>query len=385
MKFKYQLIFFTLINSFILNAQNIHYQGFDYTNDISPPYTLDTLAENSFSPFAYNSNGNQVPYRNFYGSISIDWNSQFLIESTFDDWLITPQITPLSNSSLQFLCVSLGDNSGNYPTSSGMYEIRLSTTDLQRSSFTVLLDSYTLQGANIVEPIIDLSAYDGMPVYIAFVNLSTDIVGLAWDNIEIGTLDGTDAALTIGELDAVYAEDDIHLPYRLQNKYGDDITSFDLNYQVNGGAVVTEAFNGYSIAQFDSVDVDFTAGIEINTGNLNEVKMWVDNLNGGLELYLPNDTLVSTVNVSLLNVNEINLPVSQVYPNPSSGFLKIQSSELFSEIQIIDLTGKVVYQENGLNTKVKSFNFETLNNGIYLVSILHLNGEFEEQKIEILK
>ncbi len=66
-----------------------------------------------------------------------------------------------------------------------------------------------------------------------------------------------------------------------------------------------------------------------------------------------------------------------VYPNPVRNLLNIESSELISDVRIIDMLGQVVYQSDAaaqhVNVDVSSFN-----NGIYLLQITTESGVFKE-------
>lgn len=63
-----------------------------------------------------------------------------------------------------------------------------------------------------------------------------------------------------------------------------------------------------------------------------------------------------------------------VFPNPSNGIINVNFKQA-SEIKIVNITGKVIYQENIKNniTKSKSIDMANFANGIYFVNII--NGE----------
>jgi hypothetical protein len=74
------------------------------------------------------------------------------------------------------------------------------------------------------------------------------------------------------------------------------ITSYDLNYTVDGGAVNTHAVTSTSLANYQDEEVEHSIPINIPSNGLYQVKIWADNLNGGsADLYNLNDTLVKYI------------------------------------------------------------------------------------------
>ncbi|XOV67564.1 MAG: T9SS type A sorting domain-containing protein [Fluviicola sp.] len=70
------------------------------------------------------------------------------------------------------------------------------------------------------------------------------------------------------------------------------ITSYDLNYTVNGGAVSTHNVVGTNLTNYSSEHVDHSIPINIPANGLYTVKIWSDNLNNGsADLNNGNDTL----------------------------------------------------------------------------------------------
>lgn len=72
------------------------------------------------------------------------------------------------------------------------------------------------------------------------------------------------------------------------------------------------------------------------------------------------------INENLTNNNNFN-----IYPNPSNSFLwveEINSSNINSKIEIFDLTGRLVYQENMIKKKIK-INTNNWESGTYIITI----------------
>lgn len=81
-------------------------------------------------------------------------------------------------------------------------------------------------------------------------------------------------------------------------------------------------------------------------------------------------TIVQNVN-ECVGLNEILRAGNgvEVYPNPTSGEFTIELSNSSAKtIEVLDLTGRVVYSNTAASEKVK-VNLSTLANGIYYVKI----------------
>lgn len=70
-----------------------------------------------------------------------------------------------------------------------------------------------------------------------------------------------------------------------------------------------------------------------------------------------------------------------VYPNPTTGVLNIQSTEEVS-INIIDMTGKVVFTANGIHNG-GSVNLSALQKGFYIATLKGVSGNEKSEKIVI--
>lgn len=95
------------------------------------------------------------------------------------------------------------------------------------------------------------------------------------------------------------------------------VTSFDLNYTVNGGAAVTQSVSGVNIASL--ADYSFTHSTQWTptaTGNYT-IKVWASNINGSTDLNNANDTLEATVQV-VANVVQ-RLPLYETFTSSTCG------------------------------------------------------------------
>lgn len=95
-----------------------------------------------------------------------------------------------------------------------------------------------------------------------------------------------------------------------------------------------------------------------------------------LELNILNNSYCVDIDVnSVFSTSDVsNQNCIQVYPNPSSGFININSGNLtIKEIKVYNLLGVQVYQTNELS---KGFiNLSELKNGFYILHITYTNGD----------
>lgn len=70
-----------------------------------------------------------------------------------------------------------------------------------------------------------------------------------------------------------------------------------------------------------------------------------------------------------------------VYPNPVSGLLNIVNKEEFTTLEIVDMTRKVVFKAEELNTNATIVDIGSLNSGIYFLNIKLNTGLTKTKKI----
>jgi hypothetical protein len=142
------------------------------TNVSDCPYTADQFSYGetgdcmvswSYYPSAYTSSG-------FQGT-SLDQNN----------YLISPAFTPVAGSTLSFYCMSF--NGTQYPDA---IMVKLSTGGTSEGDFsTTLMPLTTVSWSEWTEQTVDLSAYAGQNVRIAFVHQSNDMFGLLLDEVTV--------------------------------------------------------------------------------------------------------------------------------------------------------------------------------------------------------
>ena len=90
---------------------------------------------------------------------------------------------------------------------------------------------------------------------------------------------------------------------------------------------------------------------------------------------------ISVNTAACRNMNDLSVAI---YPNPSNGQFEVRFSQATEgSLEVLDLTGKVVYAKN-FNSNVESVNANFLQNGMYLVKV-SANGTTQVSKINVAK
>nr|WP_321231939.1 choice-of-anchor J domain-containing protein [uncultured Psychroserpens sp.] len=181
------------------------YDGTDYSSGLNDNATTlcNAITVTNISPFQEGFEGGVVPpncWASFRGTNGIGLNEDWEVTSTAssgsnaafvswenvtgsnaEDWLVSPalDLTSITNAELSFDTrdAGFGDDSD--------YSVRVSTlSQTDHASFSTV-SSYTSFGNTYINQIVDLSAYDGQTIFIAFV-MSQDN-GDSWyiDDIEV--------------------------------------------------------------------------------------------------------------------------------------------------------------------------------------------------------
>jgi hypothetical protein len=112
-------------------------------------------------------------------------------------------------------------------------------------------------------------------------------------------------------------------------------------------------------------------------------KSYTPTNNGTFAVYVSNGTCSDTsdcVQVTNIGLEEIENRNVSVYPNPTTGLLELESSSEIIRIEVIDLAGRIVYQQV---THGKTLDISFLPPGSYVLKLTF--DEFSLQKIVIKK
>lgn len=81
------------------------------------------------------------------------------------------------------------------------------------------------------------------------------------------------------------------------------------------------------------------------------------------------NNLTDVINSIIANENALS-----VYPNPTTSFLNIKHDDEPLQIQIFDMSGKLVYQVMDKYYPIKELNVSNLNKGLYIIAITNKNN-----------
>ncbi|MFN8277771.1 MAG: Omp28-related outer membrane protein [Chitinophagales bacterium] len=297
---KKTLLFMGLFAATALNAQTVYYSQ-DFNASANLPanwfeWNRDgkTVASN-LSSYSFGTSGWKIR-SNTAGTerwaISPSW---FSPAGQANRWLVSERITlppTATNTVLTFAAFPYDDQ---FPDG---IVVRLSTTDSLPESATVLLDSVNETGGQAVYSI-NLQAYAGQTFRLAFGNRSNDKVILGLDDIKIFSAPNWETEnvdFYINEHNTPGSSLDVKGTFT--NHGFNTINKAKLNYQVNGGSVVSSQLSSLNWKTEETKT--FTSGTPFTTSTPGTyvIKTWISNLNDStinLDANKSNDTLSQTV------------------------------------------------------------------------------------------
>ncbi|MFH2141054.1 MAG: choice-of-anchor J domain-containing protein [Bacteroidota bacterium] len=200
--------------------------------------------------------------------VSQSWDGAPL---TPNNYAITPQINLTTASGTVFLEWYVRAQDQTWP--SEHYDVKISTTGTAAANFTTQLFHETVLAAgpelNLYwKRTVDLSAYAGQNVYIAFIHTNcTDMFRINIDDVSVYENTITDAGITDvvapnnGSSCSLGAAEPVTIT--IFNYGGAAITGFPVTYSINGGTPVTETVSS-SIAPATSYDYTFTQTADVS-------------------------------------------------------------------------------------------------------------------------
>jgi len=96
-------------------------------------------------------------------------------------------------------------------------------------------------------------------------------------------------------------------------------------------------------------------------------------------------TLASNENCALAIAENVNDPSFEFAPNPTSGTITLQAEVSITDVSLMSIDGKVVFNENINNRSAQLDLGPTVENGIYLLKVILENGSNELRRIVVEK
>ena len=195
-----------------------------------------------------------------------------------DNYLVTPQIAiPANGATLSFV---IGSCASRYLDS---YAVKLSTTGNAVADFTVTLQALGQAAAGWNDVEIDLSAYAGQSVYIAFQHQCSDMLALWLDDVKVYSFTNT-PEITLNSVSLpyyAYAGEGFDVSGVVLNVSQNALTSFDVTYNIDGGAESASfTVSGINVASGETYEFAHNVQAVIATGGTHTVNVTVSNPNG---------------------------------------------------------------------------------------------------------
>lgn len=355
-----------LILSLGLQAQNTILEE-DFGGDIFPPEGwiryrgIDDIGPNNDWIKLTDNQNNSFAFSRF---------SDFLI-GIAEDWLVTPSIdlSSFSNSELRFT----SKETYGFPYQS-QYDIRVSTSSQStHSDFITIATFGDFDPDNFETFIVDLSAYDGMTIYIAFVHADEYQDDWLLDDISVlgdsgcNTMSTTTTGLTGNQFygQTFTATCTGYIEYVQINVFqGESGTVTGSTLEISEGNNIgipnyTQDFSDIVINEGEHIRIYLTTAFPVVAGNQYAFETYVSNL--GVEVDLTNNypdgnLLIGGGSATSLDLGfEVNIVENtlslentetsqpyQLYPNPASDYVSIANINSVKTYIIYDVTGKEV-------------------------------------------
>ena len=193
-----------------------------------------------------------------------------------DDWLISPEITVGAGAFLQWYAFPL---SSSYADGYEVYITDASLTDPTPADFTTKL--FSIASATNKINAIDISAYAGKTVRVAFRNNSTDMFALLIDNVSVWVPEEHDLAIAMVDLPTYMKTNSSQtLNVYFYNNGASEITSFDLTYQADGEEAQTMTVTNPNVAYCSyGLVAHSIPWVPTKTGN-RTITFTISNING---------------------------------------------------------------------------------------------------------
>lgn len=209
-----------------------------------------------------------------------------------NDQLITPAIN-LTTAANAILSFDYFFNQGSYQGATESFKVQIST-----NGGTSWTDLAVIPGVGAwTTRLINLADYLGQTIHLSFTynDGAGWTFGSAIDNVKVQEVVSYDlAGISANVQEYVLNNTPLTLTGTLQNFGGTTITAMRLNYQVNGGSVVSQNLTGLNIAATQSYNFSHGTAWTPTTEGLYTIKIWADELNGNEDQNHVNDTITVT-------------------------------------------------------------------------------------------
>ena len=255
---------------------NIFSEGFEFSSDaLENGWTSVDQDGDGYNWFVYGNEavGDVVSHSGEYAIASASWRSG-AGALTPNNWLISPAIDLTSQTGTIMASYFIkGQDPGWYGEH---YKVCVSTS-ADVASFSTILFEETIPQADWNERSIDLSAYAGQTIYIAFVHYNiTNMFYIVLDDFTVYTNQSTDAAVTEitapnhGNFSTCALTNAEQVKINIINNGGTAISNFEVSYAINDGTPVTETVTT-SVAPAQTYEYTFTQTADLSAVGTYEI------------------------------------------------------------------------------------------------------------------
>lgn len=298
----------------------------------------------------------------------VTWEA--VIGGNAEDWLVTPQFTvDATNFILSF------DQSDSFATDYGStYTIRVSTaSQTTHADFTIVdtqNETDVWSGGPLAQHTVDLSAYVGQAIYVAFVLEQND--GDRWiiDNVSmISNATAPDPATTPTPADMAT---NVVIDPADDNMDGtpDNSVSFAWQAATTGDpATAYDVYLGDSPTTLNLLGALGNTSVDITGMQYSTLYYWqiVAKNVGGPAVNSPIWSF--TTEADPLSVEEVNSTSFKYYPNPTKGLVSFDSTLPINTLEVLNLFGQKVLRVDENMLANKQIDISTLKAGTYIMIV----------------
>lgn len=121
--------------------------------------------------------------------------------------------------------------------------------------------------------------------------------GFAVDDVVVRTVAANDAAMESITVDPYVASGNIDITGIYSNQGSNALTSLDINYQIDNGAVQTDNLTGLNVALLGTGTFTHSTQANLTTPGTYSLKVWTSNPSGQTDANVGNDTMMTSISV----------------------------------------------------------------------------------------
>ncbi len=227
-------------------------------------------------------------------------------------------------------------------------EISFWSSDLSAYQ-SIIYTKVVWNGADDLERLFEVIDYDLF--FSSFEGQST-VEGVTQEFRGTGTFSANKSEMLLELKQALIYVPDYHEAFSRDSHDNIILTEYEYNYNP-----VTQAFDGYSKNKTDN---------SYNQDNLTKELHWYSNADYPEYGITHEIWYMDFVDVSGIDKTKANL-ITNIYPNPSNGLVKITSAEYIKAIHFVNSTGGIVQVQATIQGKTAWVDTANLPSGVYLV------------------